>query len=575
MACKVFKEDEVFLREVEFLEILKESMRRHDRILLHLATIIHGSDYIIVLPLARHGDLTGFLHPRNHPRSCPLLDSVKCVEDIHLHESLLQQMCDISDAVNWLHTGLSVPKHRSIYAAHFDLKPDNIMIEAGPTGSALVGQWVLSDFGLSVLEKETGKRDDKLHSIGDTASHFSRAADHSTTATINVEPKRFFGTYQPPEAEERKQAGRRSDVWSLTCVSSEVLAFAKGRTEEVDRYQKMRASLDQDDMFYSKNKHSSPQVGTKYVVRPAVRAWLDETEARAGSQEWLRLWVDVTRKCLTTDRQRRPGSDKLKSGLGEALEKLQFRATPRQRLEPARTSPPSHSQSGLDRDDSNILASPLPSEGGPITPVPSNRRVPVATHSYFHACRLLRTNDHHCLRAEPVQSHHVINCEPWGQVQRSGPVKVSIANGGDHIAWLLPSVIRVDRVLDERHSERVQEFSLEGGKWRSIAIAGSFVAAWGFCEAERQVKVFIFFAWCPILTFCRFSLQGRLPLLATLTVPMFEKHNGTFAYGETGLKNKVPAAQNESMHAQIGQAQSIVFHFHTHAKLRTSDELLD
>ena len=78
---------------------------------------------------------------------------------------------------------------------HFDLKPDNILVERE-------GNWLITDFGQAAL------------------------TEHRRSATPRVSG--HFGTdaYAPPEIDDKITVfGRSYDIWSLGCITLEVVAF--------------------------------------------------------------------------------------------------------------------------------------------------------------------------------------------------------------------------------------------------------------------------------------------------------------------------------------------------------------
>lgn len=96
---------------------------------------------------------------------------------------------------------------------HFDLKPDNILIEEE-------GNWVITDFGQAVI---TYAKIDK---------------------TPRIANRQGTDAYAPPEIENiDMENGRRYDVWSLGCIFLEVAAFV------VLGYPGLTGSNDPEDRF--------------------------------------------------------------------------------------------------------------------------------------------------------------------------------------------------------------------------------------------------------------------------------------------------------------------------------------
>ena len=78
---------------------------------------------------------------------------------------------------------------------HFDLKPDNILVERD-------GKWLITDFGQAALTEQR----------------------RGTTPRVGG----HFGTdaYAPPEIDDTSMDfGRAYDIWSLGCITLEITAF--------------------------------------------------------------------------------------------------------------------------------------------------------------------------------------------------------------------------------------------------------------------------------------------------------------------------------------------------------------
>ena len=215
VACKTIEtSSKDFLKEVKNLQILRESLTSHNHITLHLATIVHGFNYHILLPLAAHGDLELFMNEGytyegdyqsmsntyDFDKKFPQSSSIEFVIALFLQTSLL------ADALRWLHHEFRVSKDLDLFCAHMDLNPRNILINEDRT--SLVGKWTISDFGISVFRKATEKHEMDFVSIGDVHHVLS-------AATIRTRPQRGNGSYQAPEAHlaSQNKVGRKSDVW--------------------------------------------------------------------------------------------------------------------------------------------------------------------------------------------------------------------------------------------------------------------------------------------------------------------------------------------------------------------------
>ena len=138
---------------------------------------------------------------------------------------LFAKLVDIVEALAYLHYNLNI--------LHLDIKPNNILVfERGSSRQDTENEdeeellWKLSDFGLA-REKNAKAR------VGlgrrDSDCHESRSSGVSAT--------RPAGPYQAPEVQQRgsSEVGRRSDVWSMGCVTLMVLAFVTSGATEVEK----------------------------------------------------------------------------------------------------------------------------------------------------------------------------------------------------------------------------------------------------------------------------------------------------------------------------------------------------
>ncbi|KAF3037232.1 hypothetical protein E8E12_005602 [Didymella heteroderae] len=121
----------------------------------------------------------------------PVLQNVKFIEGVYT------QMAKITEALEWLHKGIKTggPDEKLVYFAHMDLKPNNILIDdVGDEEPSTVGKWVLTDFGISARKENDEPVSDDFVSIGDVSRRLQ-------SLTINTDPPRGRGSYQPPEVD--------------------------------------------------------------------------------------------------------------------------------------------------------------------------------------------------------------------------------------------------------------------------------------------------------------------------------------------------------------------------------------
>lgn len=305
VACKTFHkvEDRVRIdpkQELQNLQILQNSMSKHAHIRFHIATIVRGKEYIILLPWAKHLDLEIFLREGhkynaetqtnrevyNFSSAFPLLRQGRFIGDVYV------QMANLAQALRWLHEGITnVGMRREVVqVAHMDLKPDNILIDSVDGGvPSSVGTWLLTDFGVSAIKKSSTTEHRPVLSIFEV--YKTLQISNSKDATIGTYPRRPPGAYQPPEAEHFdpttsqaaispvKVIGRKGDVWSFGAIFAEVVAFSVGRQRAVEDFRAYRVSTKRkNDYFYGSEKIQSDNLGgkskTHHKPRPELFQWL-------------------------------------------------------------------------------------------------------------------------------------------------------------------------------------------------------------------------------------------------------------------------------------------------------------
>lgn len=288
--------------------------------MIHIATLIHSNDYMILFPLAQLGNLQQLLYG-NQPQA--LQDMIETATDETLCNHLLKQSANIADAIQWLHTKRDVGNDEDLYLAHMDLKPDNILIRGmrGDDVPSCVGKWVISDFGIST--------------VGPTRSHPSRNVsvrdiyNRAVTKTMNVPANRGYGDYQAPEVQKRGHGkiGRKSDVWSLAAIFCMVLTYALGKDVLVKEFDEHRIQFGthgvQSKYFYSA-KNLAGQSPEEYELRPAVSVWLNKLCKYENPGMWISCATQIIRKHLVVkiegeEELTRPSSKELGTDIQHAF----------------------------------------------------------------------------------------------------------------------------------------------------------------------------------------------------------------------------------------------------------------
>ncbi len=329
VACKTYTNEnsaENFHRESQNLDILKEGLRGSKRVMQHIASIIHGNNFMILLPLAQHGDLEIFLRGGYKAGADTRYDNHKiydfdetfpnlaCQET--LHKALLKEMFEIARALVWLHEELHLFGKLDSYLAHLDLKPENILLvqdnHSGTAGSDHpAGKWMLTDFGVSVFEKATNEKATRVHSIRDVGPRLTSRANRDVVM-------RGYGTYQPPEVDLDKVDGRKCDVWSLACILCDVLAFAFGGCAALHEFRKRRYD-GKDDFFYRTKGSSEDRArvinSSNTELKSEIKDWF-QARARFPTHTWVPQYVSIIETALVPRPLDRPDMKKIMQGLG-------------------------------------------------------------------------------------------------------------------------------------------------------------------------------------------------------------------------------------------------------------------
>ena len=327
VACKTYTNEnsaESFHRESDNLDILKESFRGSKRVMQHIASLIHGNNFMILLPLAEHGDLEIFLRDgykagANTKYNHKFYDFNEAFPELAseqvLHEALLKEMFEITSALVWLHEELHLFGKLDRYLAHLDLKPENILLahdnHAGTSASHHpAGKWMLTDFGVSVFDKATNQKATRVHSIRDAGPRLTSRADRN-------DAMRGHGPYQPPEVDLDKVDGRMCDVWSLACIFCDILAFAFGRGTALHKFRKLRYD-GKDDYFY-RNKGSSEDRArvinsSNTELKSEIKDWL-RAHANVSTHNWVAPYVSIIERALVPRPLDRPKMKEIMQGL--------------------------------------------------------------------------------------------------------------------------------------------------------------------------------------------------------------------------------------------------------------------
>ena len=273
----------------------------------HIAAIVHGNEFMIILPHADLYDLEIFLRGGYEPN--PNTNIQEKIYDFDttfrtlnepmvLQHALVKEAHQLASALKWLHEDLRIFGSSNRYLAHMDLKPANVLLVGDPGSPA--GKWMLSDFGVSSFDKETNARAADRPSIRDVGHRLTSRGFQDVTV-------RGHGPYQPPEVSLMDVDSRKCDVWSFGCILCEVLAFAIGKTEAVTDLRRKRYVGD-DDYFYQtmvprgKQINSIDDSNTK--LKSEIVGWWKGLDYSSAS--WAVEYIKVLQRALRPKPSDRP-----------------------------------------------------------------------------------------------------------------------------------------------------------------------------------------------------------------------------------------------------------------------------
>lgn len=324
-----------FKREVGNLDFIKESLTESKRVMKHIAAIIHGDEFMIILPLANLYNLEIFLRGGFEPN--PGTDDLKRIYDfditfpmldtsVKLQHAVVEEAHQLASALKWLHEDLMIFGSSNRYLAHMDLKPANILLVGDPTNPRWpAGKWMLSDFGVSAFDKATNAKVSDTPSIGDVGHRF-------TSRGLQDRVVRGHGSYQPPEVDLEDVDNSKCDVWSFSCVLCDILAFAIGKSGTVYALRDSRYGPD-DDYFYETISPSAKRIKeideSNTKLKSKIVEWWDNLERSfaKSSAGWVIDYIKVLREALRSKPSDRPSIRDIVRGLNALATSITAQAT--------------------------------------------------------------------------------------------------------------------------------------------------------------------------------------------------------------------------------------------------------
>ncbi|KAK6513882.1 hypothetical protein TWF506_008313 [Arthrobotrys conoides] len=193
-------EESDYAKELRNLSILNEL--KHPNIIQLVTSYTYRGKHNLVFPLMEDGDLGKLL--RGSREDYP---------SFRRNESFLVALCELSSAIERVHDYTLEKFDIKLMGCHYDLKPQNILVQGS--------KFILADFGLSRLSNES---DQQLYAGG--------GSDYFAPECTDTE-KDFA----------KKAIDRSSDVWSFGCIISEILTYVLMGPAGVKEFREKRKVL--------------------------------------------------------------------------------------------------------------------------------------------------------------------------------------------------------------------------------------------------------------------------------------------------------------------------------------------
>ncbi|KAI3321711.1 kinase-like protein [Xylariaceae sp. AK1471] len=504
VAVKEFRTQRDGITEARNMQVLKESLDKNDNIALHEAIIEQGVEenlkVFIIFPRAPFGDLWQFLHGgkaaddtiKSYDFSSRFPKAVD--DDLDPAPALLKQCRDLTGALKFLHEGFSVGR-TSLFCAHMDLKPNNIILFEGTKEDDVVGTWKLCDFGISAFKNSQERPEiSEVISVG----------DYHAQITMNTTARRDPGPYHAPEVSllqetidispqavlNRGKVGRKSDIWSFGAILAEVLTFALDREKGVEEFERRRLVRQfgheyKSDYFYTKKPINIDKLivpgqsqACSIEVSPQVLTWLDRLCIESSTpQRWANCWAECVRQILQVGPHGRPSARKLKSWVDHvhdhALRSTQIEDIDCMFLKSASRRPPS-SLGQPPPPPSPPPSRPSSSLLDPEDEMPDNVDLESSTES--QSADINQSN----LRALRIVSQSQVR-----ELELYCRRAESVATDGFTIAYLTKSHVIIFKVQSQDEGLKLP-LPPRDVLWKGVAIAGEYLAVWGLTKSPAE-----------------------------------------------------------------------------------------
>ena len=457
--------------------------------MLHIAAIVQGDNFMILIPLAELRDLDVFLRggyialddTRNQEKVYDFSEEFPGMVPANplLRVALFNQLFEVASALVWLHEDLRILGSLDRYCAHMDLKPGNILITRDEKSN--VGRWVISDFGISLFEKSTNRKVLKVNSIRDVGPRLTSRAHQDKVI-------RGRGPYEPPEVSNKDVDGRKCDVWSFGCVLSDVMEFALGGTTAVDNFRLHRYCKDHlqnaDDYFYQLKPSINAEPRTRNKSNTQVkREVLDWFDTRSSLSPWVRDCIELLKSMILID----PGQRATARDTMERLNGLMAthfgngvivpQETPEAANPPQPPTPPPEVEINVENTDEDTLM------GGNQISVPTIPEEEIITTVVVPPASDQRGVTSTALAIAGLDPLECIKLPSYGKA-----IDVAVSANGEHVALLYADSVRV--YLVEKGVIATPEIRLPStAKWVRLCTTAHYVAVYGIqTTGHKEVR---------------------------------------------------------------------------------------
>ncbi|KAF9892109.1 hypothetical protein FE257_002515 [Aspergillus nanangensis] len=287
VARKVFISKGDFHKETWNLDRIRDSLAKHDRVVLHLATVAVGNEFNLLFPPANM-DLEKFLQGVYlKPEDCDMSE-------------LIEEAARLAGALEHLHDRLG--DGYPLRFCHRDLKPSNILVYRDDHPGDLhshspVGKWKITDFGLSVITRRETR---------------PRPFEDFVTNTPIQSMRVVAGTYQAPEVCDGRGSGSESDVWSFGCILVRILAFKLDGIDGLRALDLRRGTGIDGESPYENDYFCR---GSPLVLNPHIQDWIQNLPNRyrhdPQAQDFLICARDMLFAILQIEKPMRPVASKV------------------------------------------------------------------------------------------------------------------------------------------------------------------------------------------------------------------------------------------------------------------------